>query len=126
MPQGEFPALLAAAHVQLVLQRRVGAGANLPSKIGPYLASGRPVVASIDPTTPAAALLGESGGALVVPPEDPAALAQALGRLHADRGLRDDLAQRGRAYAVHALGRDAALARLEQEILGDERGGSAR
>jgi len=119
VPQGEFPALLAAGHVQLVLQRRVGAGANLPSKIGPYLASSRPVVASIDPTTPAAALLEESGGALIVPPEDPPALARALGRLHDDRGLRDDLAQRGRAYAVHALGRDAALVRLEREFVGD-------
>lgn len=119
VPQGEFPALLAAAHVQLVLQRRVGAGANLPSKIGPYLASDRPVVASIDPTTPAAALLAESGGALIVPPEDPAALAQALGRLHDDRGLRAELAQRGRAYAERVLGRNAALARLEREFLGD-------
>ena len=117
--QGEFPALLAAADVQLVLQRRVGAGANLPSKIGPYLASGRPVVASIDRTTPAAALLEESGGALIVPPEDPPALAQALRRLHVDRELRDDLAQRGRAYAVDAFDRDAALVRLEQEFLGN-------
>jgi len=119
VPQGEFPALLAAAHVQLVLQRRVGAGANLPSKIGPYLASGRPVVASIDPTTPAAALLEESGGALIVPPEDPAALAQAIARLHADRAFRDDLAQSGRAYAVQTLGRDQALLRLEREFIGE-------
>ncbi len=119
VPRGEFPALLAAAHVQLVLQRRVGAGANLPSKIGPYLASGRPVVASIDPATAAGDLLAESGGALIVPPEDPAALAEALRRLHDDRGLRTELAQRGRAYAERILGRDAALARLEREFLGD-------
>lgn len=118
VPQGEFPALLAAAHVQLVLQRQVGAGANLPSKIGPYLASGRPVAASIDLTTTAASLLRESGGALIVPPEDPAALAGALGRLHEDRGLRTELAQRGRAYAERALGRDAALVRLEREFIG--------
>lgn len=116
--QGEFPELLASAHIQLVLQRRVGAGANLPSKIGSYLASGRPIVASIDPTTPAAALLDESGGALIVPPEDPAALAHALVRLHADRKLRDDLAQRGRAFAVGVLGRDATLLRLEREFVG--------
>jgi colanic acid biosynthesis glycosyl transferase WcaI len=115
----EFPALLAASNIQLVLQRRIGAGANLPSKIGPYLASGRAVVASIDPMTAAAALLEESGGALIVPPEDPVALAQALRRLHHDRRLRDDLARRGRAYAVHVLGRDAALVRLEREFIGD-------
>jgi colanic acid biosynthesis glycosyl transferase WcaI len=118
VPQEQFPALLASAHVQLVLQRRAGAGANLPSKIGPYLASGRPVVASIDPATVAADLLEKSGGALVVPPEDPAALAEALGRLHTDRNLRDALAQHGRAYAVSALDRDVALERLEQAFLG--------
>ncbi len=119
VPRGEFPALLATAHVQLVLQRRVGAGANLPSKIGPYLASGRPVVASIDPATAAGDLLAESGGALIVPAEDPVALAEALRRLHDDRGLRTELAQRGRAYAERILGRQAALARLEREFLGD-------
>lgn len=118
VPDFGFPALLAGADVQLVLQRRVGAGVNLPSKIGPYLASGRPIVASIDRTTPAAALLEESGGALLVPPEDPAALARALGRLHADRQLRAELAQRGRAFAVRALGRDEALPRLEHAFLG--------
>lgn len=118
VPQREFPALLAAAHVQLVLQRQVGAGANLPSKIGPYLASGRPVVASIGLTTTAASLLEESGGALIVPPEDPAALAEALGRLHEDRRLRTELARQGRAYAEHALGRDGALASLEREFIG--------
>jgi colanic acid biosynthesis glycosyl transferase WcaI len=119
VPQSEFPALLATADVLLVLQRRVGAGANLPSKIGPYLASGRPVVASIEPTTPAGTLLEESGGAIVVPPEDPAALAQALGRLHSDGELSGELAQRGRAYAVDALGREAALARLERDFLNE-------
>lgn len=118
VPREDFPGLLAAADVQLVLQRRVSAGANLPSKIGPYLASGRPIVASIDPATPAAEILDESGGALIVPPEDPPALAQALLRLHHDRELRAELALRGRAYAERALGRDVTLARLEREIAG--------
>lgn len=118
VPHGEFPALLAAAHVQLVLQRQVGAGANLPSKIGPYLASGRPVVASIDPTTAAGALLEESGGAIIVPPEDTGALAEAMGHLARDPQLRRDLAARGRAYAEAHLARTVVLPALEQEILG--------
>jgi len=118
VPQAELPALLATADVQLVLQRRVSAGANLPSKIGPYLASSRPLVASIDGTTAAAELLTESGGALIVPPDDPLALAEALRRLHEDRSLRNELAARGRAYASRVLGREVALARLEREILG--------
>jgi colanic acid biosynthesis glycosyl transferase WcaI len=115
--RSDFPGLLAAADILLVLQRRVGAGVNFPSKIGPYLASGRPVVASMDPATPAAAFLRESGGALVVPPEDPAALAQALARLHGDVELRAELGRRGRAHAVRHLDRTAALSMLEQEFL---------
>jgi colanic acid biosynthesis glycosyl transferase WcaI len=118
VPQEAFPALLGTAHVQLVLQRRDCAEVNLPSKIGPYIASGRPIVASIDPSTAAADLLKKSGGALVVPPDDPGALAEAVGRLHADRKLRDDLAQQGRAYAVDALDRGVALIRLEEAFLG--------
>lgn len=118
VPQAELPALLATADVQLVLQRRVSAGANLPSKIGPYLASSRPLVASLDGTTAAAELLTESGGALIVPPEDPVALAGALGRLHDDLGLRKALATHGRAYAERVLSREVALPRLEREILG--------
>lgn len=118
VPEARFPALLATADVQLVLQRRVGAGANFPSKIGPYLASGRPVVASIDGTTAAAALLAESGGARIVPPDDALALAEALRGLHEDPSLRKELGARGRAYATRVLGRQAALTRLERAIVG--------
>ena len=42
-----------------------------------------------------------------------------LARLHEDRQLRSELAQRGRAFAVRALGQRAALSRLEREILGE-------
>jgi len=49
---------------------------TIPSKTQVYLATGRPIVAGI--AGEAAALLRESGAALVVPPMDPAALAQAI------------------------------------------------
>src|SRR5207247_3598820 len=77
----DYPALLASADVQLVLQRRISAGANLPSKIATSMASGRPVLASIDEATPAADVLRESGGAVLVEPEAPAALAAGMNRL---------------------------------------------
>jgi glycosyltransferase involved in cell wall biosynthesis len=52
---------------------------TLPSKIQAYLASGRPIAAGL--AGEAARLLTESEGALVVPPGDPAALAEALAAL---------------------------------------------
>ena len=113
----EFPALLASADVHVVLQRSVSAGANMPSKIAPYLASGRPIIASLDLSTPAAEVLRASGGAILVRPEAPAELAHAMRRLTADAKLRARLGEAGRAYAEEWLGHDSALGRLAAAIL---------
>ncbi len=114
----EFPALLSNADVHIVIQRGIAAGANLPSKIAPYLASGRPIVASLDGNTPAARLLEASGGALVVPAERPDLLAEAMARLRDDATLRRRLGAAGRAYAVAHLDKDKGLHELERAFLG--------
>ncbi len=113
-----FPELLAAADVHVVIQRRVSAGANLPSKIASYLASGRPIIASIDAETPAADLLRASGGATLVEPENSSALERAMRDLAADPPLRERLGQAGREYAVRELDRERLLPRLEAAVLG--------
>ncbi len=118
VPAEEFPGLLAGASAHLVVQRRVSAGANLPSKIATYMASGRPLVGSICGSTSAAALMRESGGAVLVEPESPAQLADAM-RMLADRPRwREELGARARAFALRRFGREAALARLEAAVLG--------
>jgi colanic acid biosynthesis glycosyl transferase WcaI len=117
---GEFPSLLASAHALVLIQRGESAGVNFPSKTGPYLASGRPVVASLAETTPAADVLRASGGALLVRPDDAAALAAAMKRLHDEPALRVELGRRGRRYAVGVLSSDLLLPRLEQAFLGEE------
>jgi colanic acid biosynthesis glycosyl transferase WcaI len=113
----DYSDLLASADVQLVLQRRISAGANLPSKIATSMASGRPLLASIDPATPAAHLLRESGGAILVEPESPTSLAEGMRRL-ADPALRSELGVRARAYAEQKFAREPALERLEAAMLG--------
>jgi colanic acid biosynthesis glycosyl transferase WcaI len=118
VPDESFPGLLASADVHLVIQRRAIAGANLPSKIGVYLASGRPLLASIDDTTPAADLLRRSCGSIIVPPEDPVRLRCAMRRLHEDVALRRRMAEAGRNFAVRQLSRATILPRLEAAILG--------
>ena len=118
VPRKDFPGLLASHDAHVVIQRRVSAGANLPSKIATYLASGRPVVASIDSATSAAELLRESGGAVLVEPESPAALAAAMQALARDADLRDELGRRGRKYAEQHLAKGPALQQLEEALLG--------
>jgi colanic acid biosynthesis glycosyl transferase WcaI len=113
-----FPQLLASADAHVLVQRRIAAGANLPSKIATYLASGRPVLASIDSATPAAELLRRSGGAVLVEPECPAALAEGMRHLAGDAQLRAELGLRGREFAERVLAKEPALERLEAAFLG--------
>jgi putative colanic acid biosynthesis glycosyltransferase WcaI len=119
VPRVQYPALLASADVLVVVQRAVATNANLPSKIAGYLASGRPIVASIGVNSPAAKLLDESGAAIVVPPEDSVALADAMRTLRDDPRLRQTLGRAGRAFAVSHLDRRVILPRLEAAILGE-------
>lgn len=112
----EYPGVLAAADVHIVLQRKVAAGANLPSKISSSLASGRPIVGSLRQDTPAARLLEESGAAVVVPAESPHLLAEAMLQLAGDPSRRAQLGRSGRAYAELHLSREPALARLESVL----------
>ena len=118
VPRERFPALLAGADVQLVLQRRISAGANLPSKIATYLASGRPILAAIDAATPAAELLRASGAAVLVPPDDPRALGAAMAALRDDPDRRTELGLRGRRFAEERLSSKVLLPRLETAIFG--------
>jgi colanic acid biosynthesis glycosyl transferase WcaI len=118
VPRDSYPRLLESADVHVVIQRRVSAGANLPSKIATALASGRPVIASIDPGTPAAHLLAESGAAVLVEPESPALLAEEMRRLASDVELRRELGQRARTFAEERLSKRAALTEFEHLVLG--------
>jgi colanic acid biosynthesis glycosyl transferase WcaI len=117
VPRHDFPALLASADAHLVLQRRVGGGANFPSKIASYLASGRPIIASINLDSPAAATLRESGAALLVPPEEPSSLVEAMMRLHSEPEFRTQLGRAAREFSLRVFDRGPALAKLEAALL---------
>jgi glycosyltransferase involved in cell wall biosynthesis len=62
------------------------------------LAAGLPVVASTAGGTPS--VIGDSGGAVLVPPDDVAALADALGHLAASEAARAELSARGLALGA--------------------------
>ena len=83
---------------------------TIPSKTQFYLAMGRPIVAGV--AGEAAALLRKSGAALVAPPADAEALAQAICRL-ADlpHGRREAMGRAGQAFYRRALSFETGLAR---------------
>jgi len=70
----------------------------IPSKMFELLAAGVPIVASV--AGEARTLLTESGGAIVVDPEDAPAIASAIRLLHAEPELRGRLAAAGRRHVL--------------------------
>jgi glycosyltransferase involved in cell wall biosynthesis len=55
----------------------------LSGKVFEYIAAGRPILASVPPNGAAAELIRETGAGVVAPPDDPAAIGEALEALHA-------------------------------------------
>lgn len=106
VPYAQVPAYLNAMDV-MVAPFTADRGETSPFKVLDAMACGRPVVASaIASVRP---LADASGALTLVPPDDPGALAEALGSLLADPSRRRALGERGRAFVVahHAWDRIA-------------------
>jgi colanic acid biosynthesis glycosyl transferase WcaI len=113
-PREKLPEMLAAADVSLVTQKHNVIAFNLPSKIPVILASGRPIVASVPATGTAAKAVKQSGGGVVVPPEDPAALASAIAHLYHNPEKAEKLGKQGRQHAMDYYSFEQALNRYEE------------
>jgi len=104
---------LALADVLLVhLKRDPVYEITIPSKTYAYLASGRPILMAT--AGDSAHLVQELGAGVVVPPEDPAALAGAVRRLYAmPAAEREAYGERGRQAFTQHFTRQVLVARYE-------------
>jgi glycosyltransferase involved in cell wall biosynthesis len=67
----------------LLIPEAAGRGKGvLSGKVFEYLAAERPILAAVPPGGAAATLIEETGSGVVAPPDDPAAIAEALRSLH--------------------------------------------
>ena len=110
-PSESFPDVLTAADVLLVNERATVRDMSLPSKLTSYFAAARPVVAAVRSDGTTAAEMHRAGGGLVVSPEDPRALIEAIDRLANEPARASVLGSRGYAYAAGYLGEAAAAQR---------------
>ena len=118
VPFADVPAHMAACDAAVIPNTN---DFGSPIKLFEYLGAGRAVVAPDLPQIAGVVRDGEE--ALLVPPGDAAALAQALARLAADPALRRRLGEAGRANVLrdHTWRRNAARVIAIAESLG--RGG---
>ena len=114
--QPEMKWVQAAADVSLVTQRSNVLDVNLPSKIPAIMASGRPMIAGVNPASDAAAIVREANCAIMIEPGEPAQMADAICRLRDSPRLRQRLAENGRAYALAHFSRDAAIGAYERVL----------
>lgn len=108
-PVEKLPAMLCAADVHLVIQKRGAADLVLPSKLTGILAVGGAAVVTADPGTELHTVVAGHGVGVVVPPEDAAALVAALADLSADAGRLQTIQSAARGYAEAWLNREAVL-----------------
>ena len=112
-PRERLPEMLAAADVGLVVQKKNVISFNMPSKIQVLLASGSAIVASVPDSGTAARAIRQSGGGVLVPPEEPSGLADAVLDLYKHPEKVKTLGYNSRKYAVEQYSFDQALNNYE-------------
>ncbi|MBC1238568.1 glycosyltransferase family 4 protein [Nostoc sp. 2RC] len=112
-PREKLPEMLAASDVGLIVQKHNVISFNMPSKIPLLLASGRPIVGSVPASGTAARAIALSGGGIIVEPESPHALADAVQNLYTNPTLAAKLGQLGRQFAEANYSLEQALDRYE-------------
>jgi glycosyltransferase involved in cell wall biosynthesis len=116
VPREEVPGLLAAADICLAPLRDLPLFSTfIPSKIFEYFAAGKPVIGALRGE---AATILRDGGALVVEPGDPAALAAAIAELAGDADRRAAMGLQARQYVTTHFDRRQLASRYRAILAG--------
>lgn len=108
-PEARLPEVLATGDVHVVPLRAGLSSASVPSKTYSILASGRCIVAAVDPGTEIERLVSGADAGICIPPDDAGAMVQALSSLAADAERRERCGRQGRAFVERlATARDVA------------------
>jgi glycosyltransferase involved in cell wall biosynthesis len=110
-PRAVMPALLNLAYASIIPLKRLDLFKSaLPSKMFESMATAKPIVASM--WGEAADLVERAGCGVVVPPEDAAALRDAVEKLAGDPELARELGEKGRQYVSANFDRQVIATRF--------------
>jgi len=99
-PHEALPEMYASSDVCLVPLRRGFTNESVPCKVFTIMASGKPMIASVDEGSDTWQLVEQAQCGLCIEPENPQALAEAIRSLYSDPALRDRLGNNGRQHVV--------------------------
>lgn len=123
-PRSRLSEVQATADVGLVTLARGRGRTSVPSKVLGYMAAGRPVVAAVDNDSDTAQAITTGQCGLVVRPENPTELANAVRKLSADPVERTRLGTNARVYFDQEYSRETVLRRFLETIEGAARAGT--
>jgi colanic acid biosynthesis glycosyl transferase WcaI len=98
-PRERLPQVLASADISVVILRHGIGAASMPSKVFSIMASGRPILVSVDENSETCKFIKKADAGVWVPPEDPNKLAETILNLKNNKDLRDRLGLNGRIWA---------------------------
>jgi colanic acid biosynthesis glycosyl transferase WcaI len=107
--QPDLPATLAAADGLVLAQRGKVVDSVAPSKLLSYMAAGKPIIAAVNEASEAGRMIRSAKCGIVVPPEEPMALAAAIRDLHSRPEHWQSLGVAGRLHAIRHYERSDVL-----------------
>jgi colanic acid biosynthesis glycosyl transferase WcaI len=110
---GRWEEIMQASDVLLVNQRASVADMSLPSKLTSYFAAGRPVVAAASEGSETAREMEAARAGHVVPPENAAALRDAIAFIKGDSLRASEIGESAKRYAATHLSPERALSDYE-------------
>jgi colanic acid biosynthesis glycosyl transferase WcaI len=116
-PRTQLFQMLAATDLCLITQQRTVADIVFPSRTATFMAASCPVIASVNPGSAVASILEMSGAGLVVPPEEPLPLLNAILRLQDDSRRRSEMGEAGRRFAQEHWDENVILPKMESQLL---------
>ncbi len=117
LPDDQFLDMLAASDVSLVTQQKSVADIVFPSKVITLMSSARAIAASVSPGSEVARVLKEAEAGVLIAPEDPSALLDAIVTLRDDPARRSSLGAKGRIFAECFWEKQRTLLVLETHLL---------
>jgi colanic acid biosynthesis glycosyl transferase WcaI len=109
-PRETMSKQFAAANALVVIQKKTVTDMVFPNKLLFYMAAARPVLAAVSASSETGRFITENRVGLVVPPEDPQALAAAIQQLKADFQNAQQLGQNARQVCIRNFDRETVLA----------------
>ena len=115
-PPDIFPDLLATSDALAITQKKSVTDICIPSKLMTNCASGRPLIAAVNADSETAKFIEQAECGIIVEPENPLALKNAVMKLLGAPELADEMGKQGRIYIENNYEREIILEKYSRFI----------